>query len=71
LLAQIGEFSLILVQVGEDAGLSPADAGADGRQVFIAVAILLIAATPVLYNIAIRAGTSVWERTESEVTAGS
>lgn len=64
LLAQIGEFSLILVQVGEDAGLSPADAGADGRQIFIATAVLLIAATPILYNLAARMGIRVWERVE-------
>lgn len=65
LLAQIGEFSLILVQVGEDAGLSPADGGADGRQIFIAVAVLLIAATPILYNLAVTTGTRVFRRTEA------
>jgi predicted Kef-type K+ transport protein len=51
-LAQIGEFSLILVQVGNEAGLTPAAAGSDGLQIFIAVAVLLIAATPLLYNLA-------------------
>lgn len=64
LLAQIGEFSLILVQVGEDAGLSPADAGADGRQIFIATAVLLIAATPILYNLAVKTGMRVWRKVE-------
>jgi CPA2 family monovalent cation:H+ antiporter-2 len=64
LLAQIGEFSLILVQVGEDVGLSPADAGTDGRQFFIATAVLLIAATPVLFNLATKMGTRVWNRVE-------
>ena len=63
-LAQIGEFSLILVQVGEDVGLSPADAGTDGRQFFIATAVLLIAATPVLFNLATKMGTRVWNRVE-------
>lgn len=48
LLAQIGEFSFILEKVGRDAGLSPADRGDDGTQVFIAVAVVLIAVTPFL-----------------------
>lgn len=52
-------------QVGEDAGLSPAGAGEDGGQIFIATAVLLIAATPILYNLAIKMGTRVWERVES------
>ncbi|MEA2001818.1 MAG: cation:proton antiporter [Actinomycetota bacterium] len=72
LLSQVGEFSLILVQVGEDAGLSPAGVGTDGRQVFIATAVLLIALTPVLYNLAIKAGTNVYYRSadpEAETTA--
>ena len=48
LLAQIGEFSFILEKVGRDAGLAPADRGDDGTQVFIAVAVVLIAVTPFL-----------------------
>lgn len=41
-----------------------ADAGADGRQIFIAIAVLLIAATPILYNVAAKMGVRVWERVE-------
>jgi CPA2 family monovalent cation:H+ antiporter-2 len=43
LLAQIGEFSFILQKVGAVAGLAPADRGDEGTQVFIAVAVILIA----------------------------
>jgi CPA2 family monovalent cation:H+ antiporter-2 len=60
LLAQIGEFSFILEKVGRDAGLTPADRGDDGTQVFIAVAVVLIAVTPFLNNL----GRSVKERLE-------
>ncbi|NIR44247.1 MAG: sodium:proton exchanger [Gemmatimonadetes bacterium] len=45
-LAQIGEFSLILHQVGNGFGLSPAGLGAAGDQAFLAVAVLLMMATP-------------------------
>jgi CPA2 family monovalent cation:H+ antiporter-2 len=51
LLAQIGEFSFILQKVGADAGLAPADRGDEGTQVFIAVAVILIAITPFLNNL--------------------
>lgn len=47
-LAQIGEFSFVLNTVGAGAGLSVAGKGADAGQVFIAVAVLLIALTPAL-----------------------
>jgi hypothetical protein len=52
----------MLVQVGEDAGLSPAGPGADGRQVLIGTAILPIGVTPVLDDVAVEAGTSVLEQ---------
>ena len=54
-LAQVGEFAFILEKIGRDAGLSPADRGADGSQIFIAVAVILIAVTPLLYSTGIRA----------------
>jgi CPA2 family monovalent cation:H+ antiporter-2 len=45
-LAQIGEFSLVLYQVGRGLGLSPAGLGDSGDQSFLAVAVLLMMATP-------------------------
>lgn len=48
LLAQIGEFSFVLSTVGTAAGLSLAGRGADGPQLFVAVAVVLIACTPAL-----------------------
>jgi CPA2 family monovalent cation:H+ antiporter-2 len=48
LLAQIGEFSFVLNTVGTDAGLVVAGRSADTTQAFIAVAVLLIALTPLL-----------------------
>ena len=46
--AQIGEFALVLEQIGRDAGLTPAGLGTDGVQAFLAAALLLMVATPVL-----------------------
>lgn len=48
LRAQIGEFSFVLQQVGNDAGLSPGDLGEDGVQAFIAGSVLLMILTPAL-----------------------
>lgn len=45
-LAQIGEFSLILDETGREYGLSPAGLGEAGEQVFLAVVVLLMIATP-------------------------
>jgi CPA2 family monovalent cation:H+ antiporter-2 len=50
-LAQIGEFSFILEKIGRDAGLSPAGRGDEGSQIFIAVTVILIAFTPLLFSI--------------------
>ena len=50
-LAQIGEFSFILEKIGRDAGLSPAGRGEEGSQIFIAVTVILIALTPLLFSI--------------------
>ncbi len=51
LLAQVGEFSFVLEQVGRDEGLSPGDLGADGTQALIATTVLLMAATPALSSL--------------------
>jgi CPA2 family monovalent cation:H+ antiporter-2 len=48
LLAQIGEFSLVLERTGGDAGLTPAGLGETGTQTFIAATVILIIATPFL-----------------------
>lgn len=47
-LAQIGEFSLVLHQVGNEAGLSPAGLGALGDQAFLGVAVILMMLTPII-----------------------
>lgn len=47
-LAQIGEFSLILNNTGREYGLSPAGLGQAGEQVFLAVVVVLMIATPFL-----------------------
>ena len=56
-LSQIGEFSFVLERAGRAAGLSPAGLGAMGEQVFIAVTVLLMLATPFL----VKAGPAVGE----------
>jgi monovalent cation:H+ antiporter-2, CPA2 family len=48
LLAQIGEFSFVLERVGRAAGLHPGGNQALGGQTFIAAAVLLMTATPLL-----------------------
>ncbi len=50
-LAQIGEFSLVLHQVGLEAGLTPAGLGTVGEQAFLGVAVLLMAMTPLLVQL--------------------
>ncbi len=49
-LAQIGEFSLVLEQTGRAAGLSPLGLGDPGHQLFLAVAVVLMTATPFLVS---------------------
>lgn len=51
LLAQVGEFSFVLEQVGRDEGLSPGDLGTDGTQTLIATTVLLMAATPAMSSL--------------------
>lgn len=58
-LAQIGEFSLVLEQAGRAAGLSPAGLGDSGQQLFLAVAVLLMTATPFLISWEARWGSGV------------
>lgn len=48
LLAQVGEFSFVLDQVGRDEGLTPGGLGEDGTQTLIATTVLLMVATPTL-----------------------
>jgi len=50
-LAQIGEFSFILEKVGREAGLSPGGRVDGGAQIFIATTVILIALTPLLFNV--------------------
>jgi CPA2 family monovalent cation:H+ antiporter-2 len=56
ILSQIGEFSFILEKTGRAAGLSPFGAGENGSQTFIAVAVLLITLTPLLFKLGEVAG---------------
>ncbi len=49
-LAQIGEFSFVLERAGRSAGISPAGLGEPGVQTFIAVAVLLMIATPFMQH---------------------
>lgn len=48
LLGQIGEFSFVLLNAGDDAGLSPGGLADDGFQAVVAVTVLLMVATPML-----------------------
>ena len=66
-LAQIGEFSFILENIGRESGLSPLALGEKGSQVFIAVVVLLITLTPLLFSL----GESLHKRLESQQTAES
>jgi len=47
-LAQIGEFSFVIERAGTAVGLTPAGMGSSGRQLFIAVSVLLMGVTPFL-----------------------
>jgi CPA2 family monovalent cation:H+ antiporter-2 len=48
LLGQVGEFSFVLLTVGQDAGLGPAGFGPEGAQVFLSTTVLLMVLTPAL-----------------------
>jgi CPA2 family monovalent cation:H+ antiporter-2 len=58
LLGQVGEFSFVLLTVGQDAGLGPAGFGPDGEQVFLSTTVLLMVLTPALAWSADRIATS-------------
>jgi CPA2 family monovalent cation:H+ antiporter-2 len=51
-IAQIGEFSFVLERAGRGVGLTPAGLGDLGSQAFIAVSVLLMIASPFLFNAA-------------------
>ena len=55
-LAQIGEFSFVLERTGQSVNLFPAGLGAEGTQTFIAVAVILMALTPLFIQVAPRIG---------------
>ncbi|MGY1723327.1 cation:proton antiporter domain-containing protein [Blastococcus sp. SYSU DS0533] len=54
LLAQVGEFSFVLLTVGTAAGLAPLGLADDGAQVVVAATVLLMLATPQLAAVAAR-----------------
>jgi CPA2 family monovalent cation:H+ antiporter-2 len=54
LLAQVGEFSFVLLTVGTAAGLAPLGLADDGAQVVVAATVLLMLATPQLAAAAAR-----------------
>ena len=54
LLGQVGEFSFVLLTVGEGAGLSPLGEGEDGSQVFVATTVLLMMLTPAFGSLGTR-----------------
>lgn len=70
-LAQVGEFSFVLLTVGEGAGLSPLGQGEEGRQVFVATTVLLMMATPALAALAERLGGGREDAPGSSTTAPS
>ena len=51
LLAQIGEFSFVLLNTGEAAGLTPAALDEDGFQALVATTVILMVMTPLLSGI--------------------
>jgi CPA2 family monovalent cation:H+ antiporter-2 len=64
LRAQIGEYALVLEQIGRGAGLSPANLGEDGAQAFLAAALVLMVATPALAPAGAWLGTRVADTTK-------
>ncbi len=55
-LAQISEFSFVIERAGSAVGLSPAGLGDAGSQAFIAVTVLLMIATPFMFNVSPKVG---------------
>lgn len=54
LLAQVGEFSFVLERTGHAAGLNAFGLGLEGSQAFVALTVLLMAATPFLGSLGAR-----------------
>ena len=54
MLAQVGEFSFVLVSAGRDLGLTPMGMGEAGSQAFIASTVVLMVLTPFLTQIGMR-----------------
>ena len=63
MLAQVGEFSLVLEQTGREAGLSPLGMGETGVQAFIGTVVLLMVLTPFLAQAAAWSERRFSERT--------
>ncbi len=61
-LAQIGEFSFVLVLAGQPLGLTPAGLGLAGEQVFVATAVVLMLGTPWLLAAGPRLGRRLARR---------
>ena len=51
LLAQVGEFSFVLDELGRDEGLTPLGLGEDGSQALVATTVILMIATPLLAGV--------------------
>jgi CPA2 family monovalent cation:H+ antiporter-2 len=58
-LAQVGEFSFVLERAGSAVGLSPAGLGEAGEQTFLAVTVLLMLATPLLFQSGLHLGSAM------------
>ncbi|MGB2959811.1 MAG: NAD-binding protein, partial [Bacteroidota bacterium] len=60
-LAQVGEFSFVLERAGSEVGLTPAGLGETGGQVFLAVTVLMMIGTPLMYQSGRRIGKAMVE----------
>lgn len=66
-LAQVGEFSFVLVQLGKDSSILPASA----EKLFVVAAVVSIAATPLLYGLGGRLALHARNRARPAVAPGS
>jgi len=71
LLAQLGEFSFVLDELGRSEGLSPLDMGDDGSQALIATTVVLMVATPLLATLGERIEARMATRPRSAGTGTS
>jgi CPA2 family monovalent cation:H+ antiporter-2 len=60
-LAQVGEFSFVLERAGAAVGLTPAGLGETGGQIFLAVTVLMMIGTPLMYQSGRRIGKAMVE----------